>query len=445
MVVVRRRLIFWLIKAYIKKSKKILVLSFLTGLLIFFGILFGGKYIRAILTFQRQPAIGIVGSYERTDLPEDIESRLSRGLTKVGMDGTTSTDLSENYSIENNGKTYVFTLKSGQFFNDGSRFESKNLIYNFSDVKVEHPEKNKIVFKLKDSYAPFLVTVSKPVFKKGYIGVGEYYIKDIDLNGNFVQNLALGSRKNRFEIVRYAFYPTEQALKTAFALGEITAANELSNIDFHNTSFDKFPRTEVKKNINYDRLVTIFYNTTDSNLSDRKVRLALNYALFSGEKFGKNAYLPYAPTSIYFNRELPERTQDLEHAKVLLPDPKPKFTITTLRKYTKTARLVAAEWKKVGIETKIEEVDQVPDRFQIFLGDYNVPKDPDQYALWHTGQNSNITRYKNLRIDKLLEDGRKTVNVQDRKKIYADFQRFLLEDMPASFLYFPFEYDITRN
>ncbi len=445
MVVVRRRLIFWLIKAYIKKSKKILVLSFLTGLLIFFGILFGGKYIRAILTFQRQPVIGIVGSYERTNLPPVVEKRLSSGLTKVGNDGGASTDLSDNYTIEDNGKTYIFTLKSNQFFNDGSRFESKNLIYNFSDVKVEHPDKNKIVFRLKDSYAPFLVTVSNPVFKKGYIGVGDYYIKDIDLNGEFVQNLALGNRKNRFEVIRYTFYPTEQALKTAFALGEITTAYGLASIDFQDTSFDKFPRTTVEKKINYDSLVTIFYNTTDPNLSDRKMRLALNYALFSGEKLGKNAYLPYAPTSIYFNREIAERTQDLEHARVLLPESKPKLTISTLRKYTKTAQMVAAEWKKVGIDTKIEEVDQVPDRFQIFLGDFNVPKDPDQYALWHTGQNSNITRYKNLRIDKLLEDGRKTVNVEERKKIYADFQRFLLEDMPASFLYFPYEYTVTRN
>ncbi len=445
MVVVRRRLIFWLIKAYIKKSKKILILSFLAGLLIFFGILFGGKYIRSILTLQRQPVVGIVGSYERTNLPAAVENKLSRGLTKVQENGEISADLSESYSIEDNGKTYIFILKNNQFFNDGSKFESTKLVYNFSDVKVEHPDKNKIIFKLKDSYAPFLVTVSKPVFKKGYVGVGDYYIKDIDLNGDFVQNLALGHRKNRFDTFRFTFYPTEQALKTAFALGEITSAHELSDVNFKNTSFEKFPRTKVKKDINYGRMVAIFYNTTDPTLSDRKIRLALNYALPSGDGFGKNAYLPYAPTSVFFNRELPERAQDLDHAKVLLPDSKPKLTITTLKKYAKTASLVAKEWKKIGIDTKIEEVEQVPDRFQMFLGDFSVPQDPDQYALWHTGQNSNITRYKNLRIDKLLEDGRKTASLEERKKIYADFQRFLIEDMPASFFYFPYEYSITRN
>ena len=71
--------------------------------------------------------------------------------------------------------------------------------------------------------------------------------------------------------------------------------------------------------------------------------------------------------------------------------------------------------------------------------------DPDQYTLWHSGQMNNITNYKNLRIDKLLEDGRQTVDIQSRIKIYADFQKYLLDDAPATFLYFPDIYTVTRN
>ena len=65
--------------------------------------------------------------------------------------------------------------------------------------------------------------------------------------------------------------------------------------------------------------------------------------------------------------------------------------------------------------------------------------------LWHSDGPDNITHYKNLRIDKLLEDGRKTVDVAKRKAIYNDFQKYLLEDAPAVFLYYPDEYTITRN
>lgn len=445
MVVLRRRLIFWLIKAYIKKSKKILLFSFLGGLLIFFALLFGARYLKVLLTFNRQPVVGIIGSYRRDDLPPIVVEKLSRGLTRVEKDGSFKNDLAESYTIGDGGKVYNFKLKQGLNFNDGSKFESKDLNFNYSDVSIEKKDASSITFKLRDPYAPFLATASRPIFKKGFVGTGSHNIRDIDLNGDFVQNLTLNRKGNRFETIKFVFYPTEDALKTAFALGEVTEAQGLTSVSFQDTTFDKYPNTQVKKQINPTSLVTLFYNTTDPALSDRKVRLGLNYALPHTFKYGQNAYLPYPPSSIYFNKEIDERRQDIDHAKVLMPDNRPKLTITTLKKYSVLAKEISKDWEKVGIKTKIEEVDTIPARFQIFLGDFNVPKDPDQYALWHSGQASNITRYKNLRIDKLLEDGRKTVNINERKKIYAAFQRFLLDDMPASFLYFPYEYTVTRN
>lgn len=445
MVVVRRRLIFWLIKAYIKKSKKIIALSFLTGLLIFFAFVFGARYLKTLFTLHRYPVIGVIGSYEKDNLPTIVKNKLSRGLTRVEKDGSIKPDLATSYHVEDNGKTYVFDLQKNLTFSDGSKFESRELNYNFSDVSVERPDKNTIKFKLKDPYAPFLATVSQPVFKKGLIGAGPYFIKNIDLNGNFVQSLTLGLIKNRFDTIKFVFYPTESALNVAFMLGEITEARGLTSDQFQNLSYQKFPNTTVKKDTDYAHLVSLFYNTTDKQLSDKKLRLALNYALPNEIKFGKKAYLPYSPNSIYYNHDISERKQDLEHAKLLMPQKSAKLTITTLRKYSETAKVVADSWKKIGVTTKIEEVDEIPDRFQIFLSDFNVPRDSDQYPLWHSAQISNITRYKNVRIDKLLEDGRKTVNIAERKKIYADFQKFLLEDMPASFLYFPYEYTVTRN
>jgi len=101
--------------------------------------------------------------------------------------------------------------------------------------------------------------------------------------------------------------------------------------------------------------------------------------------------------------------------------------------------------EKIDIEVDIKTTDSLPDRFQVFLGEFKVSKDPDQYTLWHSNQDNNITGYKNLRIDKLLEDGRKTVNFDERQKIYYDFQKYLLDDSPATFLYLPYTYTLTRK
>ena len=74
-----------------------------------------------------------------------------------------------------------------------------------------------------------------------------------------------------------------------------------------------------------------------------------------------------------------------------------------------------------------------------------LPNDPDQYALWHEDQANSITLLSDKRIDKLLEDGRQTINQDDRKQIYDDFQKYLSDRVPAVFLYFPYEYTISRN
>lgn len=452
MIVFRRRLIFWLIKAYIKKSGKIILLSFFMGLIIFSAVIFSSQYFNKIFPVYKKESIGIVGAYRQDNLPAIITNKFSRGLTKIENDGSIKPDLASRWEVKDNGKTYIFYLKQNEYFGDGKNVTSDRIIYNFSDVTIERPEKYKIVFKLKDAYAPFLITVSKGVFEKGFIGVGNYRIENIKLNGDFVQSLTMVSVKNRFDTIRFQFYPSEEVLKLAFLLGEVSKASRLTNPSYSNTSFEKNKNVVVKKMANYDRLVTLFYNTADAVLSDKKVRIGLAYGLPNDFSNGRKAYLPYSPKSLFYNTEVIQRDSDLEHAKLLLDSSDSAtesgsliLTIKTLKQYKKTAEEIAKSWKKIGVKANIEEVDGLPDNFQIFLGDFTLPRDPDQYSIWHSGQINNITRYKNLRIDKLLEDGRKTVDIDKRKEIYLDFQKFLMEDLPASFLYFPYEYDVMRK
>jgi peptide/nickel transport system substrate-binding protein len=76
----------------------------------------------------------------------------------------------------------------------------------------------------------------------------------------------------------------------------------------------------------------------------------------------------------------------------------------------------------------------------------DTPDDPDQYSIWHSTQEAtNITHYENPRIDKLLEDGRSEIDLASRRRIYLDFQRFLVEDSPAAFLYYPATYTVSRR
>ena len=122
------------------------------------------------------------------------------------------------------------------------------------------------------------------------------------------------------------------------------------------------------------------------------------------------------------------------------------LNIATIPALLLQAEEIASNWRDLGLKINVQVISGVPDNFDAFLGILDIPKDPDQYALWHSSQEtSNISNYKNPRIDKLLEDGRTITNESERKKIYLDFQRFLVEDSPAAFLYHPTNYTITRK
>lgn len=456
-MVINRRLVFWLLRAYIKKWGRIIFLSFLGGLLGFFFFVFFSSHIAHL--FPHKERIGLVGAYHLEDLPSSITTQLSRGLTKVDTNYEVKPDLAESWEIKDQGKTYVFHLKKGIRFSNGTEVTSKTLGYSFKDAKIELPDKYTIIFKLKDQYAPFLVTVSRPIFPKGLQGLGKFTISDVKINGDFISSLTLVGTKNKQQQEIYTFYPNQESLKTAFLLGEVTKINGVNDLRINGTDLSKHRNTVISKDINYSQLVTIFYNTKDSVVSDNKLRKGLTYTLPNNFAEGERSYLPYPPQSIYYAKDESERSQDLAHAKLLIDatygsaseSAKQTLTLKTLTRYHQLAEQIAKLWQSVGVKVKIEDVDAKPEAFQIYLGDFFVPKDPDQYELWHSKADPehNITHYDSKRIDKLLEDGRRTADINERKKIYEEFQKYLLDDAlidtPASFLYFPYSYTVSRQ
>ncbi|OGH50182.1 MAG: hypothetical protein A3H17_00540 [Candidatus Levybacteria bacterium RIFCSPLOWO2_12_FULL_37_14] len=452
MIVLRKRLLFWLIKAYFKRWGRNILIYFGIGLVIFFLLNKTLSYFIARLPFMEKESIGIIGAYSIDSLPQEILGKISKGLTKTEIGGAVKPDIAERWKIAPSGKAYAFYLRKNIYFSDGTNLTSSDINYDFADVSVTRPDKYTIVFSLKDNYSPFLATVSKPVFKKGYVGVGDYKIKKIELNGNFIKSIELYSEKYHKILTYQLFYPTVSALKTAFALGEVSKITNLPDLNFKNTTFNSFKNVAVEKKTNLASLATLFYNTKDKILSSKTLREGLSYTMPDNFEQGKrnSSPLPYFSYANQGGYDIYQ--QDLEHAKLLIDKSetgtgsgKISLTIDTLAKYESVAKFIANIWKKLNIETKIQVINQIPSSFQIFLGEFSVSSDPDQYVLWHSSQINNITRYNSARVDKLLEDGRKELDVRKRISIYTDFQKYLLSDPPASFLFFPYYYEVSKK
>ena len=389
--------------------------------------------------------IGITGRYSANTLPNYILEMIGDGLTGLDDKGNVIPNLASSWSTPDKGKTWIFILEDNLFWQDGRPLISKSLSYQFSDAKVSYPDDKTITFTLQNAYSAFPSVASKPVFKSGLLGTGEWEVKNLNLVGEYVDQITI-ENKNKERIV-YKFYPTEERLKLAFELGEI---DEISGI-INPAPLSTWPRIESSKNTNKGEYVAVFFNIGDKVVGDKSLRQALSYAVNKNNLAGGRAIGPISESSWAYNPQVKQYAYDQVKAKSMInamPQTQKNdlnIILTTSPLLLPQAELIQKDWEAIGVKTTIQVVSNIPTNYQALLAIFDVPDDPDQYSVWHsTQQQTNITHYSNPRIDKLLEDGRTVLDISERKQIYLDFQRFLVEDSPAIFLYYPTTYTIKR-
>ncbi len=422
-------------------------------LIFFVGILLGiFSFIFLTILIPRLPRqtekIGIIGEYSTNNLPDSIVKMIGSGLTTLDKLGQAQPAIAESWAASDSGKIWTFNVGKNLHWQDKTSVTTADINYNFSDVSVANPDKYTIVFKLKTPLADFPVILAKPIFKQGLLGVGEWRVTGLTLAGNFIETLTLMDSNNDRKI--FKFYPTEARAKLAFELGQVEKVVDLATAK----PFDTWNTAKVTGNMDQQRYVAVFFNTADNVVGDKDMRQALSYGINKSMWKDNRALGPISPNSWAYNPSVKPYDHDIDRAKELIDaakiDPAArkslKVTLTTSPNLLDVANKIAKDWKEIGVDTSIQVTSFVPDSYQAFLATYDIPTDPDQYNTWHSTQNAtNITKYKNTRIDKLLEDGRLEVDQTKRKGVYFDFQKFLLEDAPAAFLYYPTYYSVTKK
>lgn len=426
-----------------KKQRKTVIAGLIFG--VFFYLL-----IPRLIRYLPKPGnilkIGIIGQYQTNEIPNEILQDISYGLTSISEKGEPEPLLSEGWTINDDGKTYTFNIRKEKlFWHDGKEFQTKDINYNFKDVEFSITN-DVLTFKLKEAFSPFLNILSKPLFRKGLIGLGQYKVKKIVKSGKYVSSLLLAPVSSRdLPEKLYRFYNNESGLKTGFNLGEIDIINNIFTVD----SLYLSRNVEIKENIMDNAYVGVFLNTANPTFSDKSFRQALAYAI-PKEALPLRALGPINPNSWSYNPDVKPYKEDLKHSQELLESEKfdknnLKITISTMNQFESIANIVSESWKKLGINTDLQIVSAVPESFDVLIIAREISADPDQYYFWHSTQAENISAFKNPRLDKLLEDGRKILDKEERKSIYFDFQRYLIEESPVIFLTHPVVYEVTRK
>ncbi len=431
----------WLIFAkYLSRNRK--TVGFFTLLLII--TVFGIFFLWPLFFKNSFLTEGMIGTYQEHDIPEAVLEILSQPLVSIDNHGRAVANLAAGWDVNQDATDFKFKLKPNLKWMDGSLVKSSDISLDIPDVDITYPDQNSIEFKLKGAYSPFPSLLTRPMLKKGtLLGVGPYKIGRLEKSRIFITKLVLVPNTKDLPNLNVRFYPNEKTALTAYDLGEIQA---LFGVGEQQLNKIQDPRSTVFKTTEHSKIVTILYNTKDPLLSNRSFRQALGYSApeIKDEETAKTSIPPF---SWGYNDQVNDYLTNLDSAKAALKRAKAASTpeildkdlvLTTLPQYESLGNQIITAWKDLGIKAVLRIESGIPQNFQALLITQSIPLDPDQYSLWHSTQTkTNITGYDSKRVDKDLEDGRKALKEEDRKQSYLDFQKALLEDSPATFLYFP--------
>lgn len=182
--------------------------------------------------------------------------------------------------------------------------------------------------------------------------------------------------------------------------------------------------------------------------NDVKVRQAVHYGLNRPELnelayFGQNTLSesPIPPDNP-FHEEITGWDYDPEKAKQLLADagyPDGFSTVMRVIRGNPATEVVQAQLKQIGIEIEVHEVEASEWFSEVFnKSDFwmtivahasKVDPDLSMLDIQHSGElgTKNYTQFSDPEMDRLLEEGRATTDFEERKEIYAEAQRILVE------------------
>lgn len=294
------------------------------------------------------------------------------------------------------------------------------------------------------------------------------------------QKIVLEANKDYFEgrpyLDRYVFrlIPDTSTMYMELKAGGIDQMG-LTPVQFaRQTDSSRFKSAFNKYRYPSNGYLYLGYNLRHPTFKDTRVRRAITAAinkqeLIQGVLFGmgQKANGPMIPGRWAHNPNVKDIAYDPAYARQLLAeagwqagpdgflqkDGKPlRFTILTNQgnqQRLMTAQIIQQRLKQVGIDVRIRVVEWAAflkefidkGNFEVVLLAWLTSQDPDMYDIWHSSKTKpgelNFIGYNNPEVDRLLEEGRSTFDIEKRKQAYYRIQDILAEEQPYTFLYVP--------
>ncbi len=414
---------------------------------------------------------------------------LYRGLVKRTKDGRLVPDLAVSYRRQGD-RTFIFKIRKNLRFCNGKEITPKDVVYTYRSLlegKIRSIRRGSlwmiedvfakgqdVVFRLKKPYSSFLINTTLGIVPEGAggdfgahpVGSGPYcvakiYEDEILLKPNPYQRVA----KNPGILVR--IIPDEVTRALELTGGDLDlVVNGFSPDTLYELSRGKNLVIKRRQGGNF---AYIGINLRDRYLKDRRIRLAIGYAidrraiiknLLRGYATEANTiippYLPWHEKGVFAFHYAPSLSvkllRETGHQNLAL-----EFSCASRRLSRQLAQILKSQLAQVGIKLKINCGEfsyfyskVVKGDFQLYFMMWVGISDPDIFRfVFHSKSTppngANRGGYSNPEVDKLIEEGEKTYDFEKRKEIFSRIQKIVARDVVYIPLWYPDSVAVYRK
>ena len=416
-----------------------------------------------------------------------VNGTIYEGLTAIDRDLKVVPSLAESWTVSPDGRTYTFKLRAGVTFHDGSPMGAEDVVATIRRVQgkdIASPlasrlgsvetatavDSGTVELKLKEPASPLLASLAtiaiaprsmetnKDALQKQPIGTGPFRFGEWQPNGYIL----LGRHDRYWQPdapklsgIKFNIVPESATRQVGLASGQYAM---LPNIDAV-TALQLKGRPGVSLSQTLELAYSLVgMNTAKPPFDNPKVREALNYAVNRQEivdvaLFG--AGVPGGPLSPALKawavdvKEFPCYRHDPAKAQMLLKEAGGSLPVAVTmnvlprQDIKDIAQVVQAQLNKAGfkVELRNQELGQfIQDwrngNFDLFASTNAGSVDPDDYfyRTFRTGGSTNVFKYADPELDRLLDQARSSQDLAARKGAYDEVQKRLACTGPVAHL-----------
>jgi peptide/nickel transport system substrate-binding protein len=421
-------------------------------------------------------------------------------LVRYGPDFSIKPELAESWETSADGKRIVFALHQGVKFQDGTPFDAAAVKWNIDqrlDPKINSPQRqvlapiiasvdvidpahvafnlvapSPVLFSLLGERPGFMVSPAAwqqrgPAFGSQPVGTGAFVLKE-------------WTRGSRVVLERNPNYwqpglPYLDQIVVQDLAGSIIGVQRLitGEVDYVDqlTPADVLPiekrATIVLKPIKVGRWYFLQWHVNEPPFDNLKLRQAfaqaidrsrLNEITMRGQ--GSVSDGPTPPGLWWYDPDLKSYPHDPARAKSLLAEAglpngfeyvlsTPQVTV-----FQQINQLLQEQLGAIGVRLTLQPVAASEWYARVVSGATNLTPtrwtqraDPDGllYILFHSKGFANTMKYRNERVDALLDQARTVYDMAARKTLYAEAQQQIVNDLPIVPLLFGAEYAAMRD